>query len=59
MLATPAATFDWLTSGAVGTGGASRQGAQSCLVLIITGKPRCAESGFNARAIDFKKEAIP
>ena len=54
MLAYPAATFDWLTSGAAGTGGASRQGAQSCLVNYLTGKPRCAESGFNARAIVFK-----
>ncbi len=54
MLAYPAATFGWLTSGAAGTGGASRQGAQSCLVNYLTGKPRCAESGFNARAIVFK-----
>jgi len=55
MLAYPAATFDWLTSGAAGTGGASRQGAQSCLVNYLTGKPRCAESGFNARAIVFNR----
>jgi len=35
----PAATFDWLTSGAAGTGGASRQGAQSCPVLSSPGSP--------------------
>jgi len=37
MLAYPAATFDWLTSGAAGTGGAAHQGAQSCLVNYLTG----------------------
>jgi len=37
MLDYPAATFDWLTSGAAGTGGAAHQGAQSCLVNYLTG----------------------
>jgi len=35
----PATTFDRLTSGAAGTGGASRQGAQSCPDLSLPGSP--------------------